>query len=348
MRKFDYTDKVASLFTSEIVALMGNIREMKGKQDLFIEASPDILTSLLEVATIQSTVSSNRIEGIFTSGKRINELFKKAAEPCNRTEEDIAGYRDVLATIHESYDHIPLNSNIILQIHRDLYSYSGVNFAGKFKDSDNIIAEIHHDGRQSVRFKALPAFQTPEAVANLCEQFNEAMQLGAYDPLLLVPMFILDFLCIHPFLDGNGRVSRLLTLLLLYKSGYIVGKYISIERLIEETKESYYDALQASSFGWLEGENSYLEFTRYMLGILQKAYSVFGERVEHLKYRHMSKADRVRVIIERSLAPISKREIMDVAPDISLVTVERDLKDLQDKDQIAKVGQGRSTKYVKK
>ncbi len=348
MRKFDYSDKPGSLLCSEIVALMGNIREMKGKQDLYIEASPDILTSLLEIAAIQSTGSSNRIEGIFTSDKRLNELVEKKDVPRNRKEEDIAGYRDVLATIHESYDHIPVNSNIILQIHRDLYSYSGGNFGGRFKNSDNIIAEIHGDGTQSTRFQALPAFQTPEAIEDLCEQFNNAISRNTYDALILAPMFILDFLCIHPFLDGNGRVSRLLTLLLLYKAGYIVGKYISIERLIEETKESYYEALQASSIGWHEEENSYLPFTRYMLGILQKAHVEFGERVEHLKYRHLGKADRVKVIIERSLKPISKREIMSIAPDISQVTVERALKDLQDQNLIEKVGHGRATRYIKK
>ena len=347
MRKFDYKESPKKLLTPEVVALMCNIKEMKGKQELFIEAEADILTSLLEVAKIQSTESSNRIEGIYTSDSRLKKIVEKKAKPRNRTEQEIAGYRDVLSTIHESYDYISLRPNVILQFHRDLYGFSGVGFGGNYKNTDNLITEIHSDGSEHVRFKPVSAFETEEAMYELCQSFNHAISKGEYDPLLIISMFVLDFLCIHPFNDGNGRLSRLLTLLLLYQSGYIVGKYVSIEMLIEQTKESYYEALQNSSIGWHEVENDYEYFTSYLLGIIQKAYFEFGERVEHLKYRKLTKAERVESIISNSLKPISKSEILELAPDISQITVERTLKKLQDENKIRKIGQGKSTKYIR-
>ena len=347
MRKFDYKEKPKTLLIPEIVALIGNIREMKGKQDLFVEADADILDSLLEVAKIQSTESSNRIEGIHTSDTRLKELVVQQAKPRNRSEQEIAGYRDVLSTIHENYDYIPVEPNVILQLHRDLYSFSGIGFGGNYKSTDNVIAEIHSDGTESVRFKPVSAFETKQAIEDLCQAFNQAVVKGEYDPLILISMFVLDFLCIHPFNDGNGRMSRLLTLLLLYKSGYIVGKYVSIEMLIEQTKDTYYEALQSSSANWHEEKNDYEYFTRYLLSIIQKAYLEFGDRVEHLKYRKLTKADRVESIINKSLVPISKSEILEFAPDISKITVERALKNLQDKNKIKKIGQGKSTKYIK-
>ncbi|NLJ64312.1 MAG: Fic family protein [Christensenellaceae bacterium] len=348
MLYFDYVNRPSELLTAEIMSLVGNIREKKGRQELFIEAEPQILGSLLEVAKIQSTGASNRIEGIYTSDKRLKELVEKKAEPKNRSEEEISGYRDALTTIHENYDYIPINTNVILQLHRDLYSFSSAGMGGKYKNTDNVIAEILPDGTQSLRFKTLSAYETKQAMEELCAEFNAAMHEGKYDPLLLICMFSLDFLCIHPFNDGNGRMSRLLTLLLLYKSGYIVGKYISIEVLIEDSKYSYYEALQASSEGWHDGENSYEHFTRYMLAIILKAYNEFEKRMEHLRYRKLSKAERVEHIIKNSLKPISKSEILELAPDISQVTVERALVELQKRDIIQKIGSGRATKYIVK
>lgn len=348
MRNFDYKEKPKSLLIPEIVALIGNIREMKGKQELFVEADADILSSLLEVAKIQSTESSNRIEGIYTSDSRLKELVEQKAKPRNRSEQEIAGYRDVLSTIHENYDYILVEPNVILQLHRDLYSFSGIGFGGNYKSTDNVIAEIHSDGTESVRFKPISAFETKEAIKDLCQSFNQAIVKGEYDPLILTSMFVLDFLCIHPFNDGNGRMSRLLTLLLLYKSGYIVGKYVSIEMLIEQTKDTYYEALQSSSADWREEKNDYEYFTRYLLGVIQKDYLEFEDRVEHLKYRKLTKAERVESIINKSLVPISKSEILELAPDISKITVERALKNLQDENIIKKIGQGKSTKYIKK
>ena len=268
MRNFDYITNPAKLLTPEIVQMVGSIHEHKGKQELFLEANIDELKTLLEVALIQSTGASNRIEGIFTSDKRLEELVSQKAEPRNRSEQEIAGYREVLATIHESYEYITPRPNIILQLHRDLYSYSQGNIGGTYKNSDNVIAETDAEGHQKARFIPVPAFQTAEAIDELCARFLEAWEANLIDKLILIPMFILDFLCIHPFNDGNGRMSRLLTLLLFYKAGYIVGKYVSMEMLIEKTKETYYEALQASSVGWHEGENSYEPFVKYYLGIM--------------------------------------------------------------------------------
>ena len=347
MRNFDYITNPAKLLTPEIVQMVGSIHEHKGKQELFLEANIDELKTLLEVALIQSTGASNRIEGIFTSDKRLEELVSQKAEPRNRSEQEIAGYREVLATIHESYEYITPRPTIILQLHRDLYSYSQGNIDGTYKNSDNVIAETDAEEHQKARFIPVPAFQTAEAIDELCAHFLEAWEANLIDKLILIPMFILDFLCIHPFNNGNGRMSRLLTLLLFYKAGYIVGKYVSMEMLIEKTKKTYYEALQASSVGWHEGENSYEPFVKYYLGIMLKAYNEFENRVEHLKYHNLSKPDRIKAVIDNKVGKITKKEIMELYPDISKVTVERTLTDLVKSGYIAKVGAGPSTGYVR-
>ena len=347
MRDFDYIASPAKLLTPEIVQMVGSIHEHKGKQELFLEANVDELKTLLEVALIQSTGASNRIEGIFTSDKRLEELVSQKAEPRNLSEQEIAGYREVLSTIYEGYEYINPRPNIILQLHRDLYSYSQGAAGGSYKNSDNVIAETDAEGHQKARFIPVPAFQTDEAMEELCARFLEAWEADRIDKLVLIPMFILDFLCIHPFNDGNGRMSRLLTLLLFYKAGYIVGKYISMEMLIEKTKETYYEALQASSTGWHEGENSYEPFVKYYLGIMLKAYNEFESRVEHLKHRSLSKPDRIKAVIDNKVGKITKKEIMELCPDISKITVERTLTNLVKSGYIAKVGAGPSTGYVR-
>ncbi len=347
MRNFDYIKTPEKLLTPEIVQMIANIHEHKGKQELFLEANIDELKTLLEVAFIQSTGASNRIEGIFTSDKRLEELVNQKAEPRNRSEQEITGYREVLATIHESYEYITPKPNIILQLHRELYSYSQGANGGSYKNSDNIIAETNPEGQQKTRFIPVPAFQTSEIMNELCNKFLEAWNAGRMDKLLLIPIFILDFLCIHPFNDGNGRMSRLLTLLLFYKAGYIVGKYVSMEMLIEKTKETYYEALQESSVGWHENRNSYESFVKYYLGILLKAYNEFESRVEYLRNRSISKPERIKAVIDKKVGKITKKEIMELCPDISKVTIERTLTDLVKNEYIAKVGAGPSTAYVR-
>ncbi len=344
MRDYNYKEKWHKLLTPEIVKKLTRINEYKGEQRLFIEAHKDELIELVEIAKIQSTEASNRIEGIFTADDRIKSLVQAKTTPRDRDEAEIAGYRDVLNTIHENYDYIPINANYILQLHRDLYKFLGSTEGGRFKTSDNIIRETDADGNECVRFRPVPAWETAPSIDELCKSYHEAKSEA--DPLLLSLMFILDFLCIHPFNDGNGRMSRLLTLLLLYQSGFIVGKYISIERIIEESKETYYEVLQDSSINWHENENDYKPFVNYMLGVVVNAYKEFESRVELLTNPNLSKADRVREIIRKHIGTITKAELLNMNPDISDTTIQRALADLLKNGEIEKIGGGRYTKYV--
>ena len=346
MRNFDFDKACDSLYTKEIVALLSQIHEYKGEQTLFIEAKADTLTRLEEIARIQSTDASNRIEGIRTADDRLKKIVQEKTMPTTRNEKEIAGYRDVLKTIHENHDFIPPRSSYILQLHRDLYKFSGFSYGGNFKSSDNIIEETDENGNRKVRFKPVPAFETPQAIDDLCSAYNDAIAKGEIDPLLLSAVFVLDFLCIHPFNDGNGRMSRLLSLLLLYRSGYIVGKYISIEKLISDSKETYYETLALSSANWHEGENDYLPFVRYMLGVVVAAYKDFSQRVKTIADSGLSKPERIRLVIKENLGKITKSEILEKCPDISQVTVQRTLTELVEAGEILKIGGGRYTSYV--
>ena len=346
MREYNYTERYKDLLSTDIVALLARIHEFKGEQTLFIEAKSDTLSQLVEIAKIQSTEASNKIEGIYTSDERLKKLVLDKTTPRTRSEQEIAGYRDVLATIHENYDYIPLKPSIILQLHRDLYRFSGKSIGGSYKNADNVIAETDEQGNKFVRFQPVEAWETPEAVERACQAFDEATQNAEYDPLILIPMFVLDFLCIHPFNDGNGRMSRLLTLLLLYRAGYIVGKYISIEKLIEKTKETYYEALQQSSSGWHEGQNDYGPFVRYLLGVILAAHREFSDRVQTLAASGLSKPDRIREVIKGTLGKITKSELMRQCPDISQITIQRTLNDLQKRGEILKLSGGRYTSYI--
>ncbi len=346
MREYNYNKRWESLLTPEIVALLTQIHEYKGEQNLFIEAQADTLTQLTEIAKIQSTEASNKIEGIYTSDERLKKIVKDKTTPQSRNEQEIAGYRDVLATIHENHDFLPPKPTLILQLHRDLYKFSGRSFGGNYKATNNIIAEEHTDGNKYVRFEPVEAWETSEAVDKLCKAYEEVTRDGTADPLLIIPMFILDFLCIHPFSDGNGRMSRLLTLLLLYRAGYIVGKYISIESLIERSKETYYEVLQQSSENWHESKNNYEPFVKYTLGIIVAAYREFETRVDVLITKGLSKPERIAETIKNTLGKITKRELAEKCPDISEVTVQRALNDLLKTDDIIKIGGGRYTSYI--
>ena len=344
MRDYNYREKWHELLTPEIVKKLTLIHEYKGEQRLFIEAHKDELKELVEIAKVQSTEASNRIEGISTADDRLKNLVQAKTTPRNRNESEIAGYRDVLNTIHENYDYIPINANYLLQLHRDLYKFLGNVDGGIFKTSDNIIREIDMSGNEKVRFRPVAAWETADSIDELCRAFREAKD--EVDPLLLNSMFVLDFLCVHPFNDGNGRMSRLLTLLLLYQSDFIVGKYISIEKIIEESKETYYEALQDSSIGWHENKNDYKPFVNYMLGVILKAYREFETRVKLLTDPGLSKADRIRKIMKNHIGTLTKAELMEMNPDISDTTIQRTLAELLKNGEIEKIGGGRYTKYV--
>ncbi|WP_316283558.1 Fic family protein [Anaerococcus sp.] len=301
---------------------------------------------MIEVAKIHSTKSSNAIEGISTNDTRLEELMNKKSEPKNRNEEEIYGYREVLDIIHENYDNIEFTKNNILTLHNRLYSYSGESHKGKFKTMDNSIVEVNSLGQKKVRFQPVSAFETEIYIDRMIEAYNEAVSLEI-PPLLLIPTVIHDFLCIHPFADGNGRMSRLLTLLLLYKNGFFVGKYISLEMIIEETKDIYYEELQASSEDWHDGTSDELPFIRYMLSVIYKAYSQCDERFKLIAEKSITSSDRVMKIFDNSLEPLSKSDIVVLCPDISQRTIERALKELKDSGLIKQLGSGRATKYIK-
>jgi len=346
MRRFNYTKRWGEMLTPEIVGLLTKIHEFKGEQNLFIEAHADQLTELMEIAKIQSTEASNIIEGIYTSDERLKKLVMDKTTPKSRAEQEIAGYRDVLNLIHENYDYLQLKPGIILQLHRDLYRFMGQGAGGYFKTTDNVIAEVDSAGNKKVRFRPVAAWETSDAIDLLCKAFDETIIDESIDPLVVIPMLVVDFLCIHPFNDGNGRMSRLLTLLLLYRSGYIVGKYISIEKMIETTKETYYEALWNSSVGWHEEENDYSTFIKYMLGVVVASYREFSLRVKLLTTAGLTKADRIGEIIKRTVGTITKAEIMEKCPDISQITIQRALIELQEQEKILKINGGRYTKYT--
>ena len=325
MHKFDYSAIWQRALTPDVVALLTKIHEYKVRQLFFVDSKAETLTQLLELAKIQSTEASNKIEGIFTSDDRLKKIVNDKTHPRDGNEREIAGYRDVLSTINESYAYVPFKPNMILQLHQNLYKYSGTMAAGKFKASDNIISE---------------------AVDDLCSAFEKVLKDGEADPLIIIPMTILDFLCIHPFNDGNGRMSRLLTLLLLYQSGYVVGKYISIEKLIEQSKDTYYEALRQSSGGWHENENNYVPFVRYVLGVVLSAYQEFFQRTELLMSKGVSKPERVAAIIKNASGRITKTGILNQCPDVSEITVQRTLAELLQNGDIIKLGGGRYTQYV--
>ena len=347
MRTFDYDKTLTSLLTPEISALLSTIHEYKGKQDFYLGAKPDTLEALLEIAKIQSTDASNRIEGIFTTDARLRALVAERTAPRNRSECEILGYRDVLATIHDAHDAIPVTPSVILQLHRDLYSHLPSGIGGVWKVGDNVIAQTNAGGVSSIRFRPVPAFETPMDMGGLCDALRKTREELRHDPLLAAALFTLDFLCIHPFSDGNGRMSRLLTLLLLYQAGYSVGKYISLEALIEKSKESYYEALAASSALWHEGGNDALPFVSYFLQIVIKGYREFESRIEKVVANPASKAARIQAVFDDKLGRISKKEILIRCPDISEAMVEKTLKSLLDAGRIRKIGGGPATAYVK-
>lgn len=333
-----------SLGLLQSVRLVG---EYRGKEELFQQQSPQLLQALRDNAVIQSTESSNRIEGVVAPAQRIRELVAKRAEPANRSEQEIAGYREVLNTVHTNFAEMPPTANLVLQLHRDLFQFVPRG-GGRWKSSDNDITEVRPDGTTRVRFKPLAAHLVPDAMARLHDRYRAALDLGAADPLLLVPAYVLDFLCIHPFADGNGRMARLLSLLLLYQAGYQVGGYISLETAIEDTKEGYYEALYSASQGWHEERHSLLPWWEYFVGVmLTKAYRQFEERVGVTTARRGAKRDMARDTVHRLPSPFRYADLQRALPAVSRPTIARALRELRLEGAIRCAKPGRDAVWEK-
>lgn len=338
-------------FGSEHLAMLKRLGEYRGKQELFSRKSPEALETLKQHAVIESVESSNRLEQITAPRERIKGLVAESTKPRDRSEQEIAGYRDALELVHDSFEWMDINSNVILQIHSILYKYHPED-GGKFKSSDNEIVERDADGNiTKVRFKPTPAIQTEDAMKELCAFYNDNIDDGNIDRLLVLPLMILDFLCIHPFKDGNGRVSRLLTLLILHRGGYEVGRYISLERIFEQQKEGYYENLEKSSQGWHEGEHDPFPWLNYFWGVLISAYKEFEEKVEVINESHSgkgSKTEQIKLFINKRFKPFAVSDIEKECPSISKDMIRNVLRQMRDDDIIESVGTGRGAKWIKK
>lgn len=346
MKIFNYSKLNEYKWDSEVISLIAQIHEHKGKQSLYLKQKPQALEQLIEVAKIQSTESSNKIEGIVTTSTRIKQLLNNKTAPRNRDEEEILGYRNALSIIHESFDYIPITSNYILQLHNELYKTNSKTIGGKFKNVQNYISAKFPDGHEEILFTPLSPFETPEAIDNLCDELNKCIDNNSVEELLLIPTFITDFVCIQPFSDGNGRMSRLLTSLLLYRLGYFVGRYISIEKLIEQSKDLYYHALRQVDKGWHENNNDPTPFIKYMLRIILTSYREFEERMLLVEAKQSS-YDYVKNTIDQILGKFNKTELLEKCPSIAKSTLEAALKKLVEDGYIKKNGRGKSTFYYK-
>lgn len=325
--------------THNVLQTIRLIGEYKGKQDLFKEQSPQLLETLKQTAIIQSIESSNRIEGISAPLERIKAIAADKTTPANRSEQEIAGYRNVLNTIHSSFEHIPVSTNIVLQFHRDIYALSAIP-GGSFKATENEIAEVYPDGSKVVRFNPVSAFETPAAMDKLHTLFNSELDKSQLEPLLIIATYVFDFLCIHPFNDGNGRMSRLLSLLLLYKSGYEVGRFISLEKLIEDNKESYYDALNKSSQNWHEGEHNLVPWWEYFLGILLKAYKDFENRVGLITTVRGGKTAMVLDVIKNTTGEFTVKDLQERCPTVGIDLIRKILRTEKNEGRIDCLGRG--------
>jgi len=332
-------------FSQDDVATLRALGESLGKQKLFMKQKAEVLEGLQTVAAIESTDSSNRLEGIIAPKARIRALVKDRVEPRDRSEQEIAGYRDAMELIHQAGKDMPVSSNVVLQLHSRLYTYMS-EAGGCWKSTDNEIVEKDADGNTTrVRFKAVSAVATPQAMQDLVENYDQAIADGL-DPIVIIPLFILDFLCIHPFRDGNGRVSRLLTGQLLYRAGYNVGRYISLERLLLETSETYYETLERSSQGWHENEHDALSWVRYFWGVILSAYQEFEERVGNIEAGSGSKSKRVREAVERKVVPFRSAELKSEVPDISRDTIRLVLREMKKEGRIRSEGHGRGVRWI--
>ena len=346
MRDFNYALIRERKWDSELLWLVAAIYKEAGKQEMYLKQRPVELEKLVEIARIQSTEASNAIEGIVTTNTRIRQLVEEKTTPKNRDEQEIAGYRDALGIIHENYDAIQITQNYILQLHKILYSHMNNPVAGKTKTVQNYISATYPDGHTETLFTPLAPYETPEALDRLCNEYNRVIGNMELEPLIAIPVFIHDFLCIHPFNDGNGRMSRLLTTLLLYRSGFYVGKYISLEAKIAKNKDLYYQALSASQDGWHEGTDDPVPFIKYLLGTILSAYKDFADRFALVETKR-SALDTVRLATQNKIGRFTKQDIRELCPALSLSSVEGALRKLVASGELKREGQGKNICYYR-
>ena len=346
MRTFDYDKIKTQKWDSEILGLIAAIYKEAGKQEFYLKQRPAELDKLVEIAKIQSTEASNAIEGIVTTNTRIKQLVAEKTAPKNRDEQEIAGYRDALSVIHENFDAIPLSRNYILQLHKILYSHMNNPMAGRMKSVQNYISATYPDGHSHILFTPLSPFETPEALDRICKEYNRMIGNMELEPLIAIPTFIHDFLCIHPFNDGNGRMSRLLTTLLLYQSGFYVGKYISLEAKIAKNKDLYYEALNRSQYGWHDGTNDAVPFIKYLLGTVLAAYKDFSDRYTLVEEK-LPAIETVRKAVQNRIGRFTKQDIRALCPALSVSSVEGALRKMVAAGELKREGQGKTTCYIR-
>lgn len=346
MRAFNYSAIREQKWDSELLGLISAIYKEMGKQELFLKQRPEELDKLVEIAKVQSTEASNAIEGIVTTSTRVRQLVEEKTTPKNRSEKEISGYRDVLKLIHENFEVLPVTRNYILQLHKILYSYANNPMAGQTKNVQNYISAAHPDGHVETLFTPLAPYETPEALDRICEEYNRVIGNMELEPLIAIPVFIHDFLCIHPFNDGNGRMSRLLTTLLLYRNEFYVGRYISLEAKIAKNKDLYYDALAESQKGWHEGAENVVPFIKYMLGTILAAYKDFEERVALVEVK-LSALEMVRRASQNKIGQFNKQDIRELCPTLSDSSIEGAFRKLVASGELQKKGNGKNTCYFR-
>lgn len=346
MRIFNYSAIKNLKWDSDILSLIAAIYKEAGKQEMYLKQRPDELEKLVEIAKVQSTEASNAIEGIVTTSTRVKQLVEEKTTPRNRDEQEIAGYRDVINIIHENFDAIPITQNYILQLHKILYTHMNNPMAGRTKSVQNYISATHPDGHIETLFTPLSPFDTTEALDRICEEYNRVIGNMEIEPLIAIPIFIHDFLCIHPFNDGNGRMSRLLTTLLLYRNGFYVGKYISLEAKIEKNKDLYYDALGQAQTGWHEGTEDAVPFIKYLLGTILAAYKDFEERFSLVETK-LPALETVRRATLNKIGRFTKQDIRELCPSLSISSIEGALRKLVEAEELKREGSGKNICYFR-
>ena len=346
MRTFNYSAIKDNMWDSEVLGLIAAIYKEAGKQEMCLKQRPEELEKLVEIAKVQSTEASNAIEGIVTTSTRIKQLVEEKTTPKNRDEQEIAGYRDVLNIIHESFDTIPITRNYILQLHKILYSHMNNPMAGRTESVQNYISATYPDGHVETLFTPLAPYETPEALDRICEEYNRVIGNMEVEPLIAIPVFIHDFLCIHPFNDGNGRMSRLLTTLLLYRSGFYVGKYISLEAKIAKNKDLYYDALGQAQIGWHDGTENVVPFIKYLLGTILAAYKDFEDRFVLVETK-LPAFETVRRATMNKVGRFTKQDIRELCPSLSISSIEGALRKLVASGELNREGSGKNICYYR-